>query len=144
AWEKIPIPSQPAIEAVLAASENPKAKGAKWDQFVDDRFVKELVASGVLKYFAYLFQIVGKAQLLAHRPQAVKHGAVQRNSSRGSFLRRLKLDFSRHEDPFLSFHRRRGLQLADKSVHICLEIRHRPKRIDPNRSEEMAARLLVG
>ena len=49
AWERIPIPSQPAIEAVLPASENPKAKGAKWDQFVDDRFVKELVASGVLK-----------------------------------------------------------------------------------------------
>jgi len=49
AWERIPISSQPAIEAVLAASENPKAKGAKWDQFVDDRFVKELVASGVLK-----------------------------------------------------------------------------------------------
>jgi ABC-type nitrate/sulfonate/bicarbonate transport system substrate-binding protein len=49
AWEKIPMPSQAAIEAVLASSENPKAKGAKWDQFVDDRFVKELVASGVLK-----------------------------------------------------------------------------------------------
>ena len=49
AWERIPLPSQPAIEAVLASSENPKAKGAKWDQFVDDRFLKELVASGVLK-----------------------------------------------------------------------------------------------
>ena len=49
AWEKIPLPSQSAIEAVLAASPNPKAKGARWDQFVDDRFVKELVTSGVLK-----------------------------------------------------------------------------------------------
>ncbi len=49
AWERIPIPSQTAIEAVMSASENPKAKGARWDQFVDDRFVKELVASGVLK-----------------------------------------------------------------------------------------------
>lgn len=49
AWERIPLPSQPAIEAVLASSENPKAKGAKWDQFVDDRFVKELLASGMLK-----------------------------------------------------------------------------------------------
>ena len=49
AWEKIPLPSQAAIEAVLATSPNPKAKGARWDQFVDDRFVKELVASGVLK-----------------------------------------------------------------------------------------------
>ena len=49
AWERIPIASQPAIEAVLASSENPKAKGAKWDQFVDDRFVKELVSSGMLK-----------------------------------------------------------------------------------------------
>lgn len=49
AWEKIPLASQAAIEAVIAASPNPKAKGAKWDQFVDDRFVKELVASGVLK-----------------------------------------------------------------------------------------------
>lgn len=49
AWEKIPLPSQSAIEAVLASSPNPKAKGARWDQFVDDRFVKELVASGVLK-----------------------------------------------------------------------------------------------
>ncbi len=49
AWEKIPLPSQAAIEAVLATSPSPKAKGARWDQFVDDRFVKELVASGVLK-----------------------------------------------------------------------------------------------
>jgi ABC-type nitrate/sulfonate/bicarbonate transport system substrate-binding protein len=49
AWEKIPAPSQAAIEAVLASSPNPKAKNAKWDQFVDDRFVKELVASGMLR-----------------------------------------------------------------------------------------------
>jgi ABC-type nitrate/sulfonate/bicarbonate transport system substrate-binding protein len=49
AWERIPLPSQPAIEAVLASSENPKAKGAKWDQFIDDRFVKELVTAGMLK-----------------------------------------------------------------------------------------------
>lgn len=49
AWEKIPLPSQTAIEAVLNWSENPKAKAAKWDQFVDERFVKELVGSGVLK-----------------------------------------------------------------------------------------------
>ena len=49
AWERIPLPSQPAIEAVLAASENPKAKNAKWDQFVDDRFVKELVTAGIFK-----------------------------------------------------------------------------------------------
>jgi NitT/TauT family transport system substrate-binding protein len=49
AWEKIPLPSQLAIEAVLAASENPKAKGAKWDQFADDRFVKELLAAGMFK-----------------------------------------------------------------------------------------------
>lgn len=49
AWERIPAPSQTAIEAVLAVSVNPKAKGAKWDQFVDDRFVKELVAAGMWK-----------------------------------------------------------------------------------------------
>ncbi|HLN87798.1 MAG TPA: ABC transporter substrate-binding protein [Candidatus Limnocylindrales bacterium] len=49
AWEKIPMPSQSAIEAVLASSENPKAKGAKWDQFVDDRFIKELIASGIFR-----------------------------------------------------------------------------------------------
>jgi ABC-type nitrate/sulfonate/bicarbonate transport system substrate-binding protein len=49
AWERIPMPSPAAIEAVLAASENPKAKGARWEQFVDDRFVKELVAAGMLK-----------------------------------------------------------------------------------------------
>jgi ABC-type nitrate/sulfonate/bicarbonate transport system substrate-binding protein len=49
AWERTPLASQPAIEAVLASSENPKAKGAKWDQFVDDRFIKELVASGAFK-----------------------------------------------------------------------------------------------
>jgi ABC-type nitrate/sulfonate/bicarbonate transport system substrate-binding protein len=49
AWERIPAPSQPAIEAVLASSENPKAKGAKWDQFIDDRFVKELIASGMFR-----------------------------------------------------------------------------------------------
>lgn len=49
AWEIIPAPSQIAIEAVLASSENPKAKGARWDQFADDRFVKELVASGIFK-----------------------------------------------------------------------------------------------
>jgi len=49
AWERIPSPSQTAIEAVLAVSENPKAKGAKWDQFIDDRFVKEVVASGLYK-----------------------------------------------------------------------------------------------
>ncbi len=48
-WEKIPAPSQNAIEAVLANSENPKAKTAKWDQFIDDRFVKELVAAGMLQ-----------------------------------------------------------------------------------------------
>jgi len=49
AWERIPTPNQQAIEAVLGASENPKAKSAKWEQFVDDRFVKELVAAGVFK-----------------------------------------------------------------------------------------------
>lgn len=49
AWEKIPLPSQAAVEAVLAASPNPKAKEVKWNQFVDDRFVKELVAAGVFK-----------------------------------------------------------------------------------------------
>jgi NitT/TauT family transport system substrate-binding protein len=48
-WERIPAPNQQAIEAVLAASENPKARTAKWDQFVDDRFVKELIAAGVFK-----------------------------------------------------------------------------------------------
>jgi len=49
AWERIPMPSQTALEAVLASSENPKAKSAKWDQFVDDRFVKELVPAGMFK-----------------------------------------------------------------------------------------------
>lgn len=49
AWEKIPAPSQAAIEAVLASSPSPKAKSARWDQFVDDRFVKELVASGMFR-----------------------------------------------------------------------------------------------
>lgn len=49
AWEKIPLPSQAAIETVLATSILPKAKGAKWDQFVEGRFVKELVASGIIK-----------------------------------------------------------------------------------------------
>ena len=49
AWERIPMPSQAAIEAVLISSENPKAKSAKWDQFVDDRFMKELVASGMFR-----------------------------------------------------------------------------------------------
>jgi len=49
AWERIPMPSQAAIEAVLASSENPKAKGAKWDQFVDDRFMKELITAGMFK-----------------------------------------------------------------------------------------------
>jgi len=48
-WERIPTPNQAAIEAVLAASPNPKAKEAKWDQFIDDRFVKELVAAGVFR-----------------------------------------------------------------------------------------------
>lgn len=48
-WERIPTPNQAAIEAVLAASPNPKAKEAKWDQFIDDRFVKELIAAGVFK-----------------------------------------------------------------------------------------------
>jgi hypothetical protein len=43
------MPSQPAIEAVLTSSENPKAKTARWDQFVDDRFMKELVASGMFR-----------------------------------------------------------------------------------------------
>ena len=49
AWEKIPIGSQAAIEAVLASSENPKAKAPRWDQFVDDRFVKELIAASDFK-----------------------------------------------------------------------------------------------
>ena len=48
-WERVPLPSRAAIEAVLNTSLNPKAKGARWDQFVDDRFVKELVASGMIK-----------------------------------------------------------------------------------------------
>jgi ABC-type nitrate/sulfonate/bicarbonate transport system substrate-binding protein len=49
AWEKIPAPSQAAIEAVLATSETPKARTAKWDHFVDDRFIKELISSGMFK-----------------------------------------------------------------------------------------------
>ena len=49
AWERIPAPSQPAIEAVLASSENPKAKSTRWDQFIDDRFVKELISSGMFR-----------------------------------------------------------------------------------------------
>ncbi len=49
AWERLPMPSQTAIEAVLTSSENPKAKSAKWDQFVDDRFVKELITAGMFK-----------------------------------------------------------------------------------------------
>jgi ABC-type nitrate/sulfonate/bicarbonate transport system substrate-binding protein len=47
AWEKIPLPSQPAIEAVLATSGNPQAKEAKWSQFVDDRFVNEAASVGL-------------------------------------------------------------------------------------------------
>jgi ABC-type nitrate/sulfonate/bicarbonate transport system substrate-binding protein len=47
AWETIPLPSQAAIEAVLATSPNPKAKGARWDQFVDDRFVKDWAGGGI-------------------------------------------------------------------------------------------------
>lgn len=49
AWESVPVPTQAAIEAVLATSTNPKAKGANWNQFVDDRFVKGALASGALK-----------------------------------------------------------------------------------------------
>lgn len=49
AWEKFPAPSQGAIEAVLASSPTAKAKGAKWEQFVDDRFIKEVIASGLFK-----------------------------------------------------------------------------------------------
>jgi len=49
AWEKVPAPSQAAIDAVLASSTTPKAKSAKWDQFIDDRFIKELVSSGMFR-----------------------------------------------------------------------------------------------
>ena len=49
AWERIPLPSQAAVQAVLSASANPRAKDARWDQFVEDRFVKELVAAGAIK-----------------------------------------------------------------------------------------------
>ena len=49
AWEKIPAPSKAAIEAVLASSDTPKAKTAKWDQFVDDRFIKDAAAAGLFK-----------------------------------------------------------------------------------------------
>ena len=49
AWEKNPAPSQSAIEAVLASSTTPKAKSAKWDQFADDRFIKEFIASGMFR-----------------------------------------------------------------------------------------------
>lgn len=49
AWERIPLPSQAAVQAVLAASANPRAREARWDQFIDDRFVKELVTAGTLK-----------------------------------------------------------------------------------------------
>jgi len=49
AWEKVPAPSQAAIGAVLASSTTPKAKNAKWDQFIDDRFIKELVSSGMFR-----------------------------------------------------------------------------------------------
>jgi NitT/TauT family transport system substrate-binding protein len=44
-WDRIPTPSQEAIETLLATSSNPKAKGARWEQFVDDRFVKAAVAA---------------------------------------------------------------------------------------------------
>jgi ABC-type nitrate/sulfonate/bicarbonate transport system substrate-binding protein len=43
AWESVPLPSRAAIEAVLATSASPKAKEASWSQFVDDRFVKEVI-----------------------------------------------------------------------------------------------------
>lgn len=49
AWEKVPAPSQAAIDAVLASSTTLKAKNAKWDQFIDDRFIKELVSSGMFR-----------------------------------------------------------------------------------------------
>jgi NitT/TauT family transport system substrate-binding protein len=49
AWEKIPLPSQAAVEAVLAASPNPKAKEVRWDRFVEDSFVREIAASGFFK-----------------------------------------------------------------------------------------------
>ena len=49
AWEKIPAPSQSAIQAELASSTTPKAKSAKWDQFADDRFIKEFIASGMFR-----------------------------------------------------------------------------------------------
>jgi NitT/TauT family transport system substrate-binding protein len=49
AWEFPPLPSQAAIETVLASSSNPKAKGASWSRFVDDRFVKDAIASAGLK-----------------------------------------------------------------------------------------------
>ena len=49
AWETVPLPSQAAVEAVLATSPNPKAKSASWSQFVDDRFIRELIVSGRLK-----------------------------------------------------------------------------------------------
>ena len=49
AWERVPLPSQAAVEAVLAASANPKAREARWDQFTDDRFVKEMVAAGAIR-----------------------------------------------------------------------------------------------
>lgn len=96
ACQRIPMPSQTAIESVLASSENPKAKTAKWDQFVDDRFVKELLVSGGAKVGAarplaqheatheggtptqtqtsQLFQVIGHTHLFAHFPQSLEHG----------------------------------------------------------------------
>jgi ABC-type nitrate/sulfonate/bicarbonate transport system substrate-binding protein len=50
-YTDVPIPSPKAIETTLefVASEDPKAKGADPKQFVDDRIVKEVAASGFIK-----------------------------------------------------------------------------------------------
>jgi NitT/TauT family transport system substrate-binding protein len=48
-WEKIPYVSREAVQSVLDASNNPKARAAKPDEFIDDSILKELDSTGFVE-----------------------------------------------------------------------------------------------
>ena len=48
-WEKVPYVSREAVQSVLDVANNPKARTAKPDEFIDDSILRELDASGFVE-----------------------------------------------------------------------------------------------
>ena len=49
AWEKVPYVTTAAVQAVLGFSQNPAAKTAKPEQFIDNSLLTELERSGFVE-----------------------------------------------------------------------------------------------